>query len=78
MGVNLLAEYEIVQRLLSGALHANPATVLWAGSAFPPDMCVLGGGKLTLRVAGRLALCRGAPIEAGMQTVLTSAWSPIL
>lgn len=76
--VELVAEYEIVQRLLSGALHANPATILWPGSALPADLSVLGAGNLTLRVAGRLAACRGASISSTMETVLKSAWAPIL
>lgn len=76
--INLLAEYEILQRLLSGALHANPATILWTGSALPPDLCVLSGGHLTIRVAGRLATCRGVALDLNMRTVLDSAWQPIL
>lgn len=76
--VNLLDEYEILQRILSGSVHASPSTVIWAGMAPKPDLCMLAACNLTLRVAGRLAACRRVPLDTRAETVIKAAWEPIL
>ena len=69
----LESEYEILQRILSGAVHSTP-TVLLVGSTFSdPQHLLLIGWRIWFRVLGQIAQHHGAPLESEHVEVVREA-----
>lgn len=65
-------EYEVMQRILSAAVHSNP-TVLTAFPGVSPEIVVHDAWIFTLRVVGRIATYMGIPLDGYEKVVMDLA-----